>query len=146
MLHSETEEIHMKEGYWFRSSLFQIEPGEDVEVNPGIYGKQLAFWLKRKLETHGQPVLDVTPEDFGWCVRCQTRPFLLWVGCGNAAALEPAHSSTENITWHCFPVAETPLISHLFKRHDTESALSRLDGLLQQILETETEIALIARP
>jgi hypothetical protein len=25
-------------GYWFTSSRFQIEPGEDAEINPGCYG------------------------------------------------------------------------------------------------------------
>jgi hypothetical protein len=38
------------EGHWFRSTRFEIEPGEDKEINPGIYGKQLAEWLKARLE------------------------------------------------------------------------------------------------
>lgn len=37
-------------GYWFKSTLFEIEPGEDGDINPGIYGRQLAVWLKDKLE------------------------------------------------------------------------------------------------
>ena len=27
--------------FWFKSSLFEIEPGEDEEINPNIYGKQV---------------------------------------------------------------------------------------------------------
>jgi hypothetical protein len=37
------------EGYWFKSSKFEIEPGEDEEINPGMYGRQLARWLKQRL-------------------------------------------------------------------------------------------------
>lgn len=29
-------------GYWFKSTLFDIEPGEDKETNPGMYGRQFA--------------------------------------------------------------------------------------------------------
>ena len=32
------------EGYWFKFSKFEIEPGEDKDTNPGIYGRQLAVW------------------------------------------------------------------------------------------------------
>ena len=39
------------EGYWFKSSKFEIEPGEDDEINPLIFGRQLARWLKKRLET-----------------------------------------------------------------------------------------------
>jgi hypothetical protein len=30
----------MRDGYHFRSSLFDIEPGEDAETNRGCYGRQ----------------------------------------------------------------------------------------------------------
>ncbi len=30
------------DGYWFTSSLFEIEPGEDDEINPRMYGRQFA--------------------------------------------------------------------------------------------------------
>ena len=33
----------------FKSTLFQIEPGEDSETNPHRYGKQLARWLGDRL-------------------------------------------------------------------------------------------------
>jgi hypothetical protein len=133
----------MKEGYWFRSSTFQIEPGEDEEVNPGIYGRQLALWLKGQLESRGEPVVDVIPEDFGWCVRCQIRPFLLWIGCGSVMEPSQAPPTAESVVWHCFPVAEAPLISRFFKKHNMEPELSRMDGLLREILGSEPTIQLV---
>ena len=138
----------MKEGYWFRSTLFQIELGEDEGVNPGIYGRQIAHWLKSHLESHGQPVIDVIPEDFGWCVRCQVKPFLLWIGCGNMAEVEPRRKVLDagHVVWHCFPVAEAPLVSRIFKMVDMQPALTRLDNLLREILATEPAIQLIDAP
>lgn len=134
-----------KEGYWFRSSAFQIERGEDESVNPGIYGRQLAFWLKERLQDRGQPVLNVFPEDFGWSVCCQFKPFLLWVGCGNVSDHVPAESlpAPDQVTWHCFAAAELPLLERLLKRHDATSALARLNRLLKDILQSEPTIKLV---
>ncbi|MDE3072308.1 MAG: hypothetical protein KGJ63_06190 [Pseudomonadota bacterium] len=138
----------MKEGYWFRSTLFRIESGEDGEVNSGIDGRHLAQWLKSQLESHGWPVIDVIPEDFGWCIRCQLKPFLLWIGCGKVTDVEPADSlqSGDNVVWHCFPVAEAPLVARLFKKFDVNSALIRLDELLLKILTAESAIQLVHEP
>lgn len=138
----------MMEGYWFRSSAFQIEPGEDKTVNPGIYGRQLALWLKERLEDRGQAVLDVLPVDFGWCVRCQVKPFLLWIGCGSINDHESSEvlPSPDEVTWHCFAVAELPLLGRLFRRHDMTPACSRLDQLLRDILESDPVVRLVEEP
>jgi hypothetical protein len=68
---------------WFTSSFFQVEPGEDEEVNPGIYGKALAHWVADQLRSRKVKVAAVFPEDWGWCVMVEGQPFSLWVGCGN---------------------------------------------------------------
>jgi len=97
-------------GYWFTSSLFQIEPGEDAEINPGCYGQQLAIWLKTQLEHRGYSVEPIINEDWGRCLMCSRDPFMLWVGCGNVA--DPEQSGTaypgRPVVWHCFVVAELP--------------------------------------
>jgi hypothetical protein len=67
--------------FWFRSSLFEIEPGEDEETNPLRFGRQLARWLRERLVAEGRAVEEVVPEDWGWCLVVQRKPFLLWVGC-----------------------------------------------------------------
>ena len=53
-------------GFWFKSSLFAIEPDEDQETNPQRYGRQLAKWLGEELRALGYNV-EVIPEDWGWC-------------------------------------------------------------------------------
>jgi hypothetical protein len=75
--------VESVKGYWFTSSLFEIEPGEDKETNPGCYGRQLAVWLRKQLQERGHTVEPIINEDWGRCLMCSRDPFLLWVGCGN---------------------------------------------------------------
>lgn len=42
-----------KDQFWFRSTLFEIEVGEDKETNPLCYGRQLANWLVTALRSDG---------------------------------------------------------------------------------------------
>ncbi len=135
------------EGYWFKSSKFQVEPGEDEETNPGVYGRQLARWLKARLETRGYAVEDVINEDWGRCLICQRTPFLLWVGCGSViedwstSSAEASPASTAHI-WHCFVVAEVPFWRWFGKRVDSRPAVAKLHAAVGQILADEIEIAL----
>lgn len=136
-------------GYWFTSSLFDNEPDGQDASNPQRDGRQLALWLRSRLEQRGYVIEKVVAEDWGWCVICQTKPILLWVGCGNMdASDEPGASppQTPSITWHCFPAAETSWLTRLFKRVDTAPALARLDVQLREILSSDPEIELIACP
>lgn len=137
-------------GYWFKSSLFEIEPGEDEEVNPRRYGKQLARWLKSKLESVGYDVEEIIAEDWGWCVMCQRDPYLLWVGCGNMDDLhakpDDPPPEKENIIWHCFTTAEVLFWKRLFKKVDTKPALEKLDSHLRDIVNNEKGITLIDEP
>jgi hypothetical protein len=132
------------DGYWFTSSLFNIEPGEDEEINPGRYGRQLAIWLKAQLELRGYDVEPVIAEDWGRCLMLSRTPFLLWVGCGNVDESENNAPSSANIVWHCFPVAEVPFFKCIFGKPDTTVVLSKLDADLGAILSAEPEIILVA--
>jgi hypothetical protein len=139
-------------GYWFTSSLFKIEAGEDTEINPGRYGRQLAVWLKMQLEARGYWVEGIINEDWGRCLVCSRDPFMLCVGCGNvdfALAQMPIDGA---MVWHCFAVAEIPFWTWLFwmqllRRSDTASAaLEKLDKDLGAILSASSDIQLIAEP
>jgi hypothetical protein len=61
--------------FWFRSTLFEIEPGEDEETNPLCYGRQFSRWLRDRLVSEGRIVEEVIPEDWGWCLVIQRRPY-----------------------------------------------------------------------
>ena len=133
------------DGYWFTSKLFAVESGEDEEVNPGRYGRQLATWLKAQLEQRGYGVEPVINEDWGRCLMLSRDPFLLWVGCGNVdeAGEDP---TDDKIIWHCFPAAEAPLLKRFFGKPETTAALSKLDAVLHDILSTTPAVTLVPEP
>lgn len=135
--------------YRFNSTLFGIEPGEDEEINPRMYGRQLAAWLKTQLEAHGHAVEPAIAEDWGRCLMCAREPFLLWVGCGSEtdytiAQPDDPPPAKEDIVWVCFAEAEIPFWKRLFKRPDPTAALARLDDDLRRILDGEPDITMLA--
>jgi len=139
------------EGYWFKSTKFEIEPGEDEEINPRMYGRQLARWLKQRLEERGYPVEDIINEDWGRCLMCSRDPFMLWVGCGNVTDYETAQPGydppmKEDVVWHCFATAEVFFWKRLFRKVKTESAVSKLYADLGEILRAEPEVTLVQEP
>jgi hypothetical protein len=135
---------------WLKSSLFEIELGEDENTNPGCYGKQLATWLRSKLIGKGYKVEEVIPEDWGWCVMCTRDPFMLWIGCGSVLDHEPIpdapRPSGKDVIWSCFVTAEKPFLRSLFKRIDTSSAVEKLYKEVESLLKSEPAITLMDAP
>jgi len=138
----------VQDTFWFNSSLFEIEPGEDKEINPGIYGKQLAEWLATRLKARGYDP-QVIAEDWGRCLMCSRDPFWLWIGCAN---LQDPDSTDENppkkedIIWHCFVECEVPFWKRIFKKVNTEPYREKLCQDLSSILTSEPQIVLIPEP
>lgn len=138
------------DGYRFVSDLFRIEPGEDAQINPRMYGRQLAHWLKAQLESRGYPVEPVIDEDWGRCLMCSRDPFLLWVGCGNEYDYDTARPDdppppADRVVWRCFAQAEVPLWARWVKRVDPAPALARLDAALRDILSAQPRIRLLSQ-
>ena len=149
------------EGYFFKSSLFEITKGEDDETNPGCYGKSLASWLSLKLKEFGYDDLEIIPEDWGWCVMCSRDIGLLWVGCGNVYD-EEFHKSFNpkyppkgsEVTWTAFTEMELPPLSfkermkNLFSKQDVVESPEKIKlyEQLGKILESEPSIALCSAP
>jgi len=140
----------MTERYWFKSSKFELELGEDEEINPGIYGRQLANWLKVRLEECGYPKVEMVEEDWGRCVVCAWRPFALWVGCGNMTDAKGPKSAElprkEDIVWHCFIGADVFPWTRLFSKVRPESVIAKLNEDLRRILAAEPQIQLVDEP
>jgi hypothetical protein len=93
----------------FTSSQFPIEPNEDADTNPGIYGRALARWLAEQLATRGIATKEVIAEDWGLCVVTQTRPVRVNIAVANVEG-----SSTR---WQVFAFVERGLFQ-LAKRPD----------------------------
>lgn len=135
-------------GYWFRSTRFHVEPGEDDDTNPGIYGKQVAAWLAAELRGIGYPDTQEVPEDWGWAVVCAGKPFYLYVACSNLVSHGengPIAQPERDIVWHCHAAADTPLFAR-FRNIDVAGPLSMLDARLGEILRGEAGITLLDEP
>jgi hypothetical protein len=130
----------MGNGLWFKSTLFEIEPGEDDEINPGIYGRQVSTWLRQQLDSRGYATEDIIHEDWGRCLMLQRSPFALWVGVSS-------EGEGDDLSWHCFAVTEGGLKMRLFgKKNEIEITREKLAASLREILESETAIRLVLAP
>ncbi len=136
---------------WFKTDKFEIIEGEDSETNPLCFGKQLAEWLRAKLISKGYPVEDIIPEDWGWCVMCSRKPFMLWVGCVNVHSYattkpgDPIPKGNE-VVWTCHVVAEPSIIGRLFKRVDTTPAVEKLFEHVHSVLLEDSSITFVEAP
>lgn len=73
----------MKTYVEFRSSRFPpYEDGSD-EVNPGVFGKRLAEFMKEGLARKGLKPDEIIAEDWGYIIPLENDRFNLWVGCAN---------------------------------------------------------------
>lgn len=135
-------------GYWFRSTRFRVEPGEDAGTNPGVFGRQLAVWITAQLRERGYPDAEEVAEDWGWAVVCQGRPFYLYVACGNMLDIDddgPKRVPDEDIVWHTYATADKPLFAR-WRGIDVTGSIAALDAVLGEILRSDTEIAVVPEP
>jgi hypothetical protein len=111
----------------FTSSAFPVEPGEDEETNPGIFGKALASWVAQKLRDRGISIIEELPEDFGRIVIVRRKPFMLWIGC---ASMDGSHTQ-----WQMFIALELGLfLGRLLHRKEGQRQLDRLRLQFQAIV------------
>jgi hypothetical protein len=148
----------LETGYWFTSSLFEIEPNEDNETNPGYYGKSLAQWLSAEFKKLGYET-DVIPEDWGWCVMCESCEYMLWLGCGSMQTEEHLGNTAKSIVpkstdviWNVFPVVEVPFfnlratLKNWFGKLDTTTPFQKLVEELEQVLCSASDITFCEEP
>jgi len=122
----------MKTHVEFRSDLFPPYPGEEDEINPGIWGKRLAEFIQEGLKARGFDVLDPFSEDWGWMVEIRNDAFPLWIGCANFG---------DEGDFICFIEPSKPFVrKFLFKKISTEADVARVHAALDSILSEETSI------
>jgi hypothetical protein len=149
----------MEVGFWFKSDLFQIGIDEGREATPGCYGRALGHWLCAHFRKLGYDAKELIPEDWGWCVMCTRKPYMLWIGCGAVLPDEfyenhapDAQPTVEDIVWHVFPHIEVPFmylkswIKKSIGRLDIHQPLYELNSELKNILESEPRIELCDTP
>jgi hypothetical protein len=115
----------ISECHVIRTNAFPIEPDEDAETNPGRFGRAFAKFVADGIRAKGEPVEDIVPEDFGWCVRLGRNPFR-WIGCGNRDG--------ETDEWMAFAVVEAGLVKRLFSKASIAQEKSRLSRLVLEVV------------
>ncbi len=116
----------MKSHLEFTSTAFPAYPGEDKEINPGIFGKRLAEFLAEGLREQGFKVLGVGPEDWGWMVEIENQEFPLWIGCAN-------YEDNEN-GFQCFIEPSKPFVRKWFSKIETGPTVEKLAAALEAVL------------
>jgi hypothetical protein len=110
----------------FRSNAFPVEPGEDAEVNPGVYGKALSGWLAAELSRAGYEVKRALAEDYGRLVELGAPSGRLYV-----AASSTDESATE---WRVFAISEQGLLTRLRGGPGSREILGRITPTLRKLL------------
>jgi hypothetical protein len=127
----------MNKQLWFTSPKFAPAPGEKEKTNPGRFGLALATWIREKFIAQGQAIPeDPIPEDWGWIVMVQRKPFPLWVGCGN--------EDGNTTRWGLFVKAEPGFFQRGLKQLDPSSSVIALEQQLEGIVKAEPECSDVA--
>jgi hypothetical protein len=119
----------MKTHLEFKSSYFQIIPGEDDDVNEGIYGKHLAQFMTEQLNANGYNTRYIA-EDWGWCVLIDNPFFESFVGCS---------SYGEEGEWLIQIEPYKPIVRKWFKKIDTTAWVEKLSSTVEHILVEQGE-------
>ncbi len=149
----------MRNGFWFKSNIFEITVGEDEETNPDRYGKSLGLWLCSKFIELGYSEAELIAEDWGWCVVCSRGEVFLWVGCGSINVERSRNDydpekppKGHEVVWHVFPEAEISILNpkaylkKLFGKLSIEEQLNKLECELELIISSESSISLCSEP
>lgn len=67
----------------FESPLFEPYLSEESQVNPCVYGAELAWWLSRELASEGIETTYPNSEDWGWFIEYSADESKYWLCCGN---------------------------------------------------------------
>jgi len=116
----------------FRSSKFPPYPGEEEEINPGLWGKRLTEYLAQKLSEKGIVTDEMIIEDWGCYLPVLNEGFPLALCCG--------HQDGDDDQFLCFTEPSTPTVKKLFRRIDATPQLERLVDALRQILASDPDI------
>jgi len=123
--------IDMRTHIRFKSSKFEPLKPEEEQVNPQVYGEELAKWVYDHIGSHGLEAADYFDEDWGWMV-VFGQDFPVWIGCGNVGG-----SKTE---WLCFCETYRKLTDKILRRPLPVKELEKTVVSLFSLIKSEPEI------
>ena len=118
----------------FTSDAFPPYPGEEEEINPGIWGKRLAEFIVSKLPDYGIYTDDFYSEDWGWEIPVKNEAFPIYIGCGN-------QTGPGDNRFLCFiDPSKLEVRKGLFKKVSTLADVERVTRALDKVLKSHPEI------
>ena len=135
----------------FKSSAFPKYENENNEtVNPHRWGKRLAEFVRDTLPRYGVATENIICEDWGWLVNTKNEGLPVWIGCGVVDGIPDSGNGSEfqikrdgdhlAMTEFClFVTAEVSFFTRLFKRVDTNPALSNVVAALKKMVADQKE-------
>ncbi len=138
----------MDTGFRFWTDIFKPTPEEadedDPEINPGVYARELADFMIRKLGEKGVSVRHQIVEDWGhWLEVEHEGDFSLALSCSSidqfGSGAEPDYADEREHGIYVSP--RTPFIRKwFFKKIEVEEGVARLGGLVWEILTAESAL------
>jgi len=116
----------------FRSDEFPPYDYEDKQVNPNIFGKRLAEFLRDGLRIQGFDVDEPFSEDWGWVLDIANPGFRLSIGCANYPEYPDG--------FLCLIEPYKPFVRRWFRKIDTRESVGKLQQAMDKILAGNVRI------
>jgi hypothetical protein len=110
----------------FRSDRFPPDPDEEKLINPELWGRRLAHFMRDGLRAKGYVIEDPIAEDWGWLLLIRNEKCRLSIGCG--------HYQEYDDGYLCFIEPHKPYVWKFLKRVDTRELIGALRQTMDEIL------------
>jgi hypothetical protein len=115
----------------FRSDKFPPYHDE-AQINPDLWGKRLAEFLRDGLRAEGFQAEQPTAEDWGWMLPIANQKFRLWIGCG--------HYQEHPDGFLCFIEPHTQHVRRLLTRIETSETTAALQRAMDKLLSEDAGV------
>lgn len=117
----------------FRSAKFPAYQGEEVQVNPGLWGKRLGEYLHERLAQNRIAVGGIYAEDWGWAVPLKHDAIPIWIRCGHYQEWEDGYLVS-------IEPSKPTIRKGLFRKVDTTAEVEKVAAAIDQIVRADPEI------
>lgn len=117
------------------TNLFPAYPNEELEINPGRFGKRLAEYLREELEKNNIEVADLYSTDYSYELKIDKYKFDVYIMTGNI------DGEKKRFVISIEPKKE--FIRKLFKKIPTAETINIICDSILNILESNKEIKVI---
>jgi len=122
----------------FRSEKFPPFEGEEELINPDLWGRRLADFLREGLTRQGFELSEPGYEDWGCYIQVLNQPIKMWIGCGHYQDLRNPESDEDS--YLCFIEPHKPRVWSGVRRVDTRAHIERLQQAMDKVLSEESSI------